>query len=340
MLNETPFTTGFGIFTDKLGEENVSVVVKGTFSIPTREQTSKLADEQQNVTYANDYFGEPGFSSIRHPVEVVPNKRATDVVFIGHAYAPKGRKVRELMTSITVGPLSKEILVIGDRHWKEGTFGLSATTSVPFQCMPIIYERAYGGPIKKNAEEDLWDRRNPVGKGYCVKKKNAEGLNLPNLEHPVKRIKSWNDNPPVMGYGAIDAHWLPRVNFAGTYDDQWMNNQMPLPAMDFDERFYNVGAAGLVAQGFLIGGERVSLINLSEKPHIDFYIPQVRIELIIHYDDQDLSVRPDLWMIEIEPDICKIFLIWGYSFAVGKQPSKWTSAEVKLKNIDVQGHEE
>ena len=333
--NQTPLATGFGMFTDKVGQEFVSFIVKGTFCLPKPGVTARLAEEQKEVIFANDYFGEPGSSSIRYPAEVVPRKLATDVVFIGHAYAPEERMVQELLASISVGPLRKQILVVGERVWIQGPFGLSASPTKPFQRMPIVYERAYGGFDSTNVDEMRWDLRNPVGTGFCTKEKQAEGMHLPNIEYPSKRIKSWRDRPAVVGCGAVDSHWQPRVGFAGTYDEHWRQNQHPLPAIDFDDRFFNVGAAGLVASGFFVGGERVSLVNLSVERNIDFYLPRVFLELVIHFDDEEKRVRPDLWMIEFEPDSGVFYLIWGHTFTVGKQPSKWTEAEVLLDASEI-----
>ena len=56
-------------------------------------------------------------------------------------------------------------------------------------------------------------------------------------------------NVLAAAFGPVGRHWEPRVRYAGTYDDRWTEDRMPLLPKDFDDRFHNAAPPGLV-EGF------------------------------------------------------------------------------------------
>jgi hypothetical protein len=65
-----------------------------------------------------------------------------------------------------------------------------------------------------------------------------------------------------MSYGVIGRHWLPRIGYAGTYDQQWLDEHFPFLPPDFDEQYYQ--AAPLDQQlPKPLGEQMVSLVNLT-----------------------------------------------------------------------------
>ncbi len=82
--------------------------------------------------------------------------------------------------------------------------------------MPLVYERAFGGVDQKSKHPERdWYWPNPVGTGFAVSRDNLSGVPLPNVEYPDQLITSWNDRPKPAGFGAVAAHWQPRVGLAG-----------------------------------------------------------------------------------------------------------------------------
>jgi hypothetical protein len=55
--------------------------------------------------------------------------------------------------------------------------------------------------------------------------------------------------------------WLPRRTLAGTYDDDWLKNQWPLPPKDFDDAYWNCAPADQQVD-YLPPGTEVLLLNL------------------------------------------------------------------------------
>src|SRR3569832_2705235 len=91
-------------------------LVKETFTIEADGRCHR-ADEQLPPNLEGKCWGEdPETSSYKYEPEVAFVKPATDVVLIGHAYAPDTRTT-ELRVGLRVGPLSKQLLVTGDRFW-------------------------------------------------------------------------------------------------------------------------------------------------------------------------------------------------------------------------------
>ena len=155
----------------------------------------------------------------------------------------------------------------------------SITSPQPFDKMPLVYERAFGGGDRTNPEpqKHVVETRNPVGVGYRHKTygRFVNGRKLPNFEDPKHPIKSSKNTPPPAGFGFIGPEWEPRRKNAGTYDDNWMKNKMLLVPDDFDRRYYNAAHPDLVVQGYLKGNEPVEVVNASPRGTLSFDLPGI-----------------------------------------------------------------
>jgi hypothetical protein len=314
------------------GAETLCVAAKGTFAIPQVGESLRFADEQIAPLSTNVYYGEPGESSLKYPCDLVPGRIATDVLLIGTARSPFDRPVRRLDASLRVGALEKRVRVIGDRRWEKRGLGsvIVTTEPEPFTEMPVVYERAYGG-VERSVQDESdpqWDPRNPVGTGFVSAEDAVDGTSLPNIEDPDNLVSSWESRPPIAGFGAIDASWEPRSLLGGTYDEEWASTQAPLPPGDIHPEFFNVAPSGLVAAGFLTGGESVELINFSEEGRLAFRLPRLDIVLSVDSAQTQYEITAQLWMVLFEPDDRRFSMIWGDSFVIGKQPSHVRSVTV------------
>jgi hypothetical protein len=208
--NRTPFAADRGWVRDRDGAEVWLVAVKATFDIRA-DGTTAISQEQPPVLRLPQYFSEPGKSSIRYESDLMLTKRTTDVTVVGHACAPAGQRVQQLDVGFRVGPIQKVLRVFGDREWGAA----SASDPQPFERMPLVYERAYGGVDRLSATPDVdWDWRNPVGTGYATSRRHASGLRLANIEDPKHLIGSWSDRPAPAGFGPVASHWQPRAALA------------------------------------------------------------------------------------------------------------------------------
>jgi len=257
--NRTPFAAERGWVRDRNGAEVWLVAVKCTFDI-LPDGSTNVSSEQPPVLRAPEHHGEPGNSSIKYEADLVRTKVTTDVVVVGHAYAPGGRPAEQMEVGFRIGPVSKVLRVTGDRTW--GAAGMSRPQ--PFSTMPLVYERAFGGADRLSSHPDRdWEWRNPVGTGFSVSRDHLTGVPLPNIEYPQDVVSGWKDRPTPAGFGVVAGHWQPRASFAGTYDERWMKERMPLPPADFDDRFFQAVPTDQQAPAFLRGGEPVTLVGLT-----------------------------------------------------------------------------
>ncbi|UQA56566.1 DUF2169 family type VI secretion system accessory protein [Polyangium aurulentum] len=188
----------------------LTVVCKATFLLePSR---ARLAPAQEPVREG----------------DLVPSKPRADVVLVGHAFTPGGEPARALTARLVVGTLDKAIEIVCDRSVsRDGALREGA----PFSRMPLVYERAAGGP-------DTW---NPVGlRGDAW---SAEGqLALPNLLPRGKRFAGTAGAFEPIGFGPIPPAWPLRRDRLGRHaaladPREW--HRQPMPA-DMDLGYFNV----------------------------------------------------------------------------------------------------
>jgi hypothetical protein len=327
--NRTPFAAERGWARDRDGSEVWLVAVKCTFDIRADGSTA-VSTVQPPVLRMPEYNGEPGKSSIKYESDLVLNKRTTDVLVVGNAHAPAGRPVMELDVGFRIGSVTKLLRVFGNRYW--GASGWSAPR--PFAMMPLVYERAFGGvDVRSDHPERDWDWRNPVGIGYAVKESHLDQVPMPNIEHPNALIRSWRDRPAPAGFGAIAGHWQPRVAYAGTYDERWLQTRQPLVPDDFDDRFHQCAPADQQPQTFLRGGEQVILHHLTPAGDLRFVLPKLYLGFETRFYDGARVIHKSrkLHTVVIEPDFPRVSLVWHTGLSCHFKVQKLERTIVTLK---------
>src|SRR6185437_14169746 len=118
---------------------------------------------------------EPGFSAPVHEIDFAPRKRACDVLLVGHARAPAGAQVTRLRAGLRGGPMEKAFDVVGDRVWRAGFTGITASSPLPFAEKLVSYDTAFGGSDRSSENENEHDAYlpNPVGLGWHKHLKSA-----------------------------------------------------------------------------------------------------------------------------------------------------------------------
>jgi hypothetical protein len=138
-----------------------------------------------------------------------------------------------------------------------------------------VYERAFGGIDGPGA---MYCKENLVGTGFIGKKtrERIDGLWLPNLEDPRNIITSCDTRPKPVGFGFYGRGWMPRLAYAGTYDEKYVKERHPLPPVDFSHSFFNGAPPDLQVEGYLGGDEEVALLNVCpDAPEMRFRLPGI-----------------------------------------------------------------
>src|SRR6266540_6131357 len=199
--NRTPFAFEPLFLSDEWERPLLVLVVKATYSVQEGVELS-LAEKQVPVNIGGEYWGDPEISSYKYEPETAFIKPASDVVLIGHAYAPKPRTTK-MEVSLCIGSIKKVVRVVGDRYWVKRLGMTFKTMPEPFERMPLIYERAFGGWDRRNSdpEKHSFEPRNPVGTGFRAKRgKFEKEVRLPNLEAPRRPLRGYMDKPPPAGF--------------------------------------------------------------------------------------------------------------------------------------------
>ncbi|MEZ4302138.1 MAG: DUF2169 domain-containing protein [Polyangiaceae bacterium] len=225
----------------------LTVTCRATFVLQPGE--AALAPEQEAPSAVEQPYSDASSRAVRTPADGIPNKPRADVLLVGHAFAPKGQQVRSLIARIAVGEIDKRIEVFCDRH-----FDLQgALREGPrFTHMPLVYERAAGGP----------DTVNPLG----VRPDTRDGygrLALPNLQPPGLEVAKPSDVIPPVGFGPIASTWPSRRSLlgptlAGRPPADWNGQQVP---PDLDPSHFNAAPRDQQAAA-LHDDERIVLENL------------------------------------------------------------------------------
>lgn len=320
--NETGLEGTIFLSPDPDGVDTIYAVVKGTFAIAGLPDWAEPApaDEQLPVALAAEHHGDPATSSIRVPSDVSLAKPATDVLLVGHAHAPNGWPTTHVDVGLAVGPVRRHVRVIGDRVWT-GALGQAMSDPEPFVAMPLVWERAFGGLEEVDGRPHA-EARNPVGTGFRAPRtaRPVEGTRLPNLEDAGHPITSAASSPPPAGFGPLSPMWEPRRSFAGTYDDAWQRRRAPYLPTDFDPRFLQLAPPGLVAPGYLQGGEPVEVLGAAPggRP-LRVRLPAVRMTVTYRFDRGDEARPANLDTVLLEPDAGRMVLTWRAALAADKR---------------------
>lgn len=333
--NTTPFAADHYAVCSESGADLLAIMVKGTYEFDQKGKLA-IAMPQQPIELADQYYGEPGKSSLKYASDFSINKPATDIALLGYAYAPH-HKAAETAVTLRIGSLQRSVKVFGDRYWKK-TLGISSISSpAPFEKMPLIYELAFGGADHSHPDPDKHDyeRRNPIGVGFRAKKSHLpiEGARLPNIEDPENLISRPDDKPAPAGFGFINPAWQPRLGYAGTYDEAWQKNRMPLLPADFDRRFFNAASAGLVYQGFLRGNESVEIAGAFRHGVMRFTLPGIVPLGMVEIKNAGVQpVALKLDKVVIEANDCRLILVWSGSMTISRQFQEIETIKCQINN--------
>lgn len=234
----------------------------------------------------------------------------------------------QLDVALTVGQMHKTVRVFGDRQWQDGKI----TRPTPFQTMPMVYEKAYGGIHIVNGELAGTESRNPVGRGFAGTRKPGDmnGVPLPNLEDPRHLIREVRDQPPPACFGFCSPNWQPRVSFAGTYDEAWQTTRAPYLPTDFDSRFLNMAHPDLVFPGYLQGGEPVSLTHMHPGGPLQFEVPAVKLVSRVKIDGQVEMPEFRLETLILEPNQLTFSLVWRAAVPCDKKALKISEVSIAM----------
>ncbi|MEZ4297416.1 MAG: DUF2169 domain-containing protein [Polyangiaceae bacterium] len=307
------------------GADALIVLIAGRFLLPPPGKSTldppTVAEEQPDPPLADTHRGPPETSSLLTAGQATCGRPGTDVWIEGHAVAP-GEKPAERVDVALVIPdrLQKTVAVFGDRVWTQGIGTLTPQSPRPFVRMPLVYERAFGGAEPGDAPVRPFEPRNPVGRGFFEKESQALGQPLPNLEDPRDLLRTPRDRPRPMAFGPIARSWQPRLGYAGTYDQKWLDDIAPAWPKDLDPRFFHNVPPDQVVTPHLRGGEAIGISGVHPAGQIHFALPSHRLSVKTVLHAQVTWQSPELDAVIIEPDAGAFTVIWRAVTPLPKGP--------------------
>lgn len=243
--------------------------------------------------------------SARLEPEVAFVKPSTDVLLLGTA-RPASRGARQGLVRLRAGKLDKSVVVFGERRWLRGAGEPKLSAPEPFEAVSLRWEHAYGGPL---------ERRNPVGRGaFGPGQPYVDGTRAPGLERPDQLLRAWRDQPEPAGFGVVSGGWLPRAQYAGSYDEAWSTSRMPSLPADFQRRYFQAAPADQVSRTPWRGDERLRVEGAGRAALWDVALPgRSRPTLLVRLRDRQEAPTPMLDTVVVDADAQTVALTWRAS---------------------------
>ncbi|MCZ7604524.1 MAG: DUF2169 domain-containing protein [Planctomycetota bacterium] len=301
IFNKTPFA-----FANIMGRVNfpshtTTLIVKAGFRLVHGANLEPLPGP---IQFEGDVPSAAERPECLYPADFAQFKPKADLLLRAACHTPGQKGVTACTVKFSVGGWSKELAVIGNRHWDKGLVFSKMSDPEPFTRVDLTWANAFGG--EKFA-------LNPAGKG------RKDGL-LPNVEYPDELVKSAGNQPTPASFGPIDRTWKQRASKMGTYDKKWLKERFPAFAKDFDWTHFNAAPEDQQLDSFLRGDERVELLNMHPRhPVLQLQLPRLRVRCIAREGDElaprEVQMNLDTLFIDAEKE--ELYLTWRGIHNVG-----------------------
>lgn len=284
-----PITTvgksrGGSLVYTRAGKLHVTCILKSTFRlIPDHRMTQT---QPEDIVLADTPHSVAPESSLWAVCEAVPFLPRVDVLLTGHACAPVGQLVPSQSVRIAIHReggllLDKTVHVYGDRD---------DTNITPFEKIPLVYERTYGGPGYGS---------NPHGTGMI------SGSRYPNIVHPL-------DAAAVAGFGPLSRD-MRLSRLAATEHPRFIDELvMELPA-NIDESYFQSAPSDQWLDS-LDGNEWIEISGMHPKyPRLISRLPGIKAVGKVYgvYPEKPdgvrtIALRPDTLRIDVDSLQCSV----------------------------------
>jgi hypothetical protein len=318
--NTTGMLADLAVAADRDARDHCVVAIKGTFRTNERGELS-LADEQRSLVAADEHYGDPATTSVRYECDFALEKTLTDVIVMGKAVAPRRKHVTKLAVRLEVNGKAKDLVVYGERRWVTALGSVVASDPLPFDEMPITFDRAWGGyDDSRGVDRIEVEERNLVGVGFHPHRARAQlaGLPVPNVEALGKAISSPRDRVEPAGLGCIGRAWQPRVTLAGTYDERWREERAPYLPADFDSRYFQCAPRDQQFPLFA-GGEILRCVHMAEQEVVAYRIPTFSVPVRFRFGDGEVERQAALDTVTLEPHLGLAMLVFRASVPLRKK---------------------
>ncbi len=299
VFNRTPFALVTIPWQVSPPRDSRTVFVKGTFDL-VPGGPARAREEAELPGGDVHHGGDPG-KSLAYPSDFAIFKPRADVTLVGSA---RGGAMGMTQVSFAFGHagnrFERRLAVFGERRWRGGIGVTEPGPPEPFDTIPLVHERAFGGARCDD---------NPLGVGHPGSP--AEPPRLPNLEDPAHLITSPRDTPPPACFGPIRVDWKERRSRLGTYDGGWLETRWPYFPEDFEWTYFQ--AAPRAQQLAYLGGDEPFEIVGMHRDHATLRgtLPGLRLRCALEEEGgsvREVALRLDTASFDV--DAMKLTLVW------------------------------
>ncbi len=298
LLRDTPLEAGFVVTHITPPRPTLTVVVKATLAFDAQGRCA-LAEVQRPVT-GDAYVDDDPARSLVYASDLAPIKPCGECWVHGRFRAPHGVAAPHGTAAFELGAVRRAVSVSGPRRWS-GRLVRTLSEPGPVTEVPLVWERAYGGPGVAE---------NPFGIGRTAAPDGT--VEAPQVEDPEHRIEGPDDRPPPAGFGPLPLTLPARLPLAGTYAAPWATTRWPWLPADFSPSFYLSSPAGQRIADPWRGDEAFALRNLVEgAPLVRGTLPGMRARAWIEPaagEARELALALDTVIFDTEAR--EIVLLW------------------------------
>ncbi len=204
------------------GKARQVVVAKLTLQFDLQGRLSMTGQEE--VVLADEHYGDPVATSLKHASEAASFKQGAEYYLQGHACAPGGEQTsHQVVVSLEQNGLArtKQLAVLGEHYWQKGLMGRRRSAPQLFSRLPLRYEMAFGGA---HPEKGQREKRNPVGRGFNPSGWSLQDSRAPQIEYLGQAQLSPSRNTAVAGFAPLPSFWAPRQGRYGELSRQPLDN--------------------------------------------------------------------------------------------------------------------
>ncbi|CAM3915271.1 DUF2169 domain-containing protein [Vibrio aquimaris] len=300
-------------------EQTEGVLVKGRFQrdenghevwVLTAKRQWNFVDNQWQEVEAEEIYddpvqlAEPNSSVMKIDHEFAVTKQNTDVLVYGKArsYAKRPVIYHECRVLID-GHIDKTISVHGERQWIRHGGAITVSNPKPFIEADIHYGHALGG-----------DKRNRVGCGIASSTEQLLEKPVPSVFFPRENWAPNSKNVRVAGLGPIAPFFAERAQYAGTFDEHWLEHRRPLLPEDFDQKFYQSAPSDQQCCGFLEGSERLMMSGFNHDDVITFRLPTEKYVAQVLIGEDSLIAPMHIYTLYVDTEQMTLTVSYGASF--------------------------
>jgi hypothetical protein len=333
--NLTPFETQGYLARDRNGLEHWVVALCASFGIRD-DGLVDIADEQRPIRLAPTYVDDEA-NELLAETDIAPFRPRADFILHGVACLPEMAGAKTLRATVKVNDFEKTALVHGKRKLRSSGGRIVIDEPEAFAGIPLTWRNSLGGTDPFDGVDGNrapGHQENPIGRGFTTRWNelpDGAELDLPLVEDAANPISIGKPLPSPFGFGAVQPHWRPRSDFAGTYDEAWETDRRPLLPDDFDDRFYQAAPFGQALP--LKGGELVHATNLSPDGPFGFRLPQLIVEARTRIGRDRTDSRFRLICVNLDSHSKRLDMTWNMHLPCSGQDTDVEGSTVFLRQM-------